>query len=364
MLLVNWLICVPFQFSCLNLCKVMHSFTNKIAIIGQIIAVKRMMMKIDINPTLDGIGMLEGLGKILQTEVKGGKVVIPDKHGRGFVQGYNFGQDLRMMISNYTLNYDLQAVRNMADQPNNKLVFRFQNILRKNNTVSKFNIEELPSVQITTQSLNLELMVPRNTWVSQIMIVIDASYLSRLVEYEIKSPVLQNILENKQPLLFEQFVYASLQKVAEEMISEKVPESFQHFFYKVKAEELICYLLIELAKRQEVSLQSLNTADIKAIYRTRELLLLNLENCPAVGVLSKNAGMSKSKLQRLFKQIFGKSIFNYFQSCRMQEAARLLKMERLSVSETGYRLGFTNLSHFTKTFEEHIGVKPKKYSMH
>jgi transcriptional regulator GlxA family with amidase domain len=147
------------------------------------------------------------------------------------------------------------------------------------------------------------------------------------------------------------------------MISEKVPESFQHFYYKVKAEELICYLLIELAKRQDVSLQPLNNADVLAIYRTRDILLSNLENCSTLDILSKNAEMSESKLQRLFKQIFGKSIFNYYQSCRMQEAARLLKFERLSVSEAGYRLGFTNLSHFSKIFEEHIGVKPKKYSM-
>jgi AraC-like DNA-binding protein len=47
---------------------------------------------------------------------------------------------------------------------------------------------------------------------------------------------------------------------------------------------------------------------------------------------------------------------------RMQEAARLLKEKRLTVSEVGYRLGFTNLSHFSRVFEEHIGMKPKKYS--
>ncbi|MGY4386593.1 AraC-like DNA-binding protein [Pedobacter sp. UYP24] len=37
--------------------------------------------------------------------------------------------------------------------------------------------------------------------------------------------------------------------------------------------------------------------------------------------------------------------------------------KRLSVSDVGYRLGFTNLSHFTKVFENHIGMKPKQYSV-
>ena len=43
----------------------------------------------------------------------------------------------------------------------------------------------------------------------------------------------------------------------------------------------------------------------------------------------------------------------------MAEAARLLA--RLSVSETGYQLGFTNLSHFTRLFERHFQMKPKQY---
>jgi AraC-like DNA-binding protein len=72
--------------------------------------------------------------------------------------------------------------------------------------------------------------------------------------------------------------------------------------------------------------------------------------------------MSPSKLKRLFKQIFGNSIFSYYQAFRMKEAARLLKEEKLSVSDVGYQLGFTNLSHFSRVFKEHIGMKPKQYS--
>jgi len=75
------------------------------------------------------------------------------------------------------------------------------------------------------------------------------------------------------------------------------------------------------------------------------------------------ANMSPSKLKRLFKQIFGNSIFSYYQEFRMKEATRLLKEEKLSVSDVGYRLGFTNLSHFSRVFQEHIGMKPKQYSL-
>ena len=71
--------------------------------------------------------------------------------------------------------------------------------------------------------------------------------------------------------------------------------------------------------------------------------------------------MSAPKLRKLFKQTFGQGVFAYYQAMRMQQAARLLQEKHLSVAEVGYQLGFTNLSHFARVFEQHFGLKLKKY---
>ena len=71
--------------------------------------------------------------------------------------------------------------------------------------------------------------------------------------------------------------------------------------------------------------------------------------------------MNELKLRRLFTQVFGMGIYDCYQHLRMKEAARLLREEKLTVSEAGYQMGFENLGHFTKVFEKHIGKKPKKY---
>ncbi|GAB3806534.1 hypothetical protein GCM10028819_42070 [Spirosoma humi] len=73
--------------------------------------------------------------------------------------------------------------------------------------------------------------------------------------------------------------------------------------------------------------------------------------------------MSESKMKRLFKQIFGVSIYQYFQTHRLNQAAYLIKEQGLSIAQTGYQLGFSNLSHFSRIFEKHIGSKPKKFSV-
>jgi len=153
-----------------------------------------------------------------------------------------------------------------------------------------------------------------------------------------------------------------LQKIVEEIVTSKVDEAFELFFLRIKAEELICRLLMELKKREEKHLYALNNQDIQIVYKVKAQMLKHFETVPVISELALSANMSPTKLKRIFKQIFGNSIFSYYQECRMKEAARLLKEERLSVSEVGYQLGFTNLSHFSKVFKEHIGMKPKQYS--
>jgi AraC-like DNA-binding protein len=45
----------------------------------------------------------------------------------------------------------------------------------------------------------------------------------------------------------------------------------------------------------------------------------------------------------------------------MKEAGRQLKETDKNVSEVGYDLGFTNLSHFSREFEKYMGMKLKQY---
>ena len=147
------------------------------------------------------------------------------------------------------------------------------------------------------------------------------------------------------------------------MLHEPVGDAFKLFFMRVKAEELICKLLIELEKREEKSLYALNIRDIETIYKIKEQILKYPETPPLIMELAVSAGMSPTKLKRLFKQIFGDSIFSYYQHFRIKQAAVLLKEKNLSVATVGYILGFTNLSHFSKIFKEHTGTTPKKYAM-
>lgn len=307
--------------------------------------------------------ILKRLAQLLGTEVKNRRLEIPEKFGKGYCAGFIFNEHIRMLIMNYELNENLVIENPEINALGKMILFKFQNIFPQKEIISTGKqIKALPSVLIATSSVNTDVVIPIQTNTAAINIEVDANYLNGLFDLSGKSPVLQSLLQNTQPLLFEQMIYPSLQKVVDEIVNEQVDETFELFFRRIKAEELVCRLLMELEKRDEKHLYALNAHDIQAIYNVKEQMLEHPETPPVIKELAVYAHMSPSKLKRLFKQIFGNSIFSYYQEFRMKEAARLLKEKKLSVSDVGYQLGFTNLSHFSRVFNEHIGMKPKQYS--
>jgi AraC-like DNA-binding protein len=307
--------------------------------------------------------VLKMLAQLLGTEVKNSRVEIPEKFGKGYCAGFVFNAYVRILILHYELNTELVIQNPDIITSGRMILFKFQNIFPKTEMVETGKqLKEIPSVLIATSRMNSDIVIPIDTITATINIEVDANYLNGLFEESEKSPVLRSLLKNTQPLLFEQMIFPSLQRIVDEIVTEPVDETFKLFFLRIKAEELVCRLLMELEKRDEKHLVALNNHDLQNIYKVKTQLLEHLEIPPIITELAVCANMSPTKLKRLFKQIFGNSIFSYYQEFRMKEAARLLKEEKLSVSDVGYQLGFTNLSHFSRVFKEHIGMKPKQYS--
>ncbi len=151
-------------------------------------------------------------------------------------------------------------------------------------------------------------------------------------------------------------------RTVNDIAKQQQPIRLASYYYKLKAMELIFYLFQSLSKREKYVPRKLNENDIKSIYKVRDKLVSSLHKPSSIAELKQIAGMNELKMRKLFTQVFGMGIYDYYQHLRMKEAARLLRDEKLSVSEVGYQMGFENLSHFTRVFEKHIGKKPKKYS--
>ena len=76
-------------------------------------------------------------------------------------------------------------------------------------------------------------------------------------------------------------------------------------------------------------------------------------------VASFNPGYQKG-----FKELFGTTIFDFYQTQRMEHAKYLLYDKGLSVTEVSSLLGYSSISHFSTAFKKHTGIKPCELLLH
>ncbi|QXV63947.1 helix-turn-helix transcriptional regulator [Mucilaginibacter sp. 21P] len=305
-------------------------------------------------------------GKVLRATPENKLTRIPDDMGTGYIKGYVISPKLRLLVRQYELIEGFVLDRGLSEEEANFVMIAFHNVYyakadMKNKPLQPSVLgRSLPSLQVSTAGFNYEFF-PANKKINSIVITVHKDYLKELLDLKTDNGLLETITSSDQSFLFEELISPQIQDVADEIVTADPAKELQNLYYKIKAEELIYLLFVELLKRQDTALQNLNVADVKKVYEVKDKILSNIDTPPILTELVKLSGMSESKLKRLFKQIFGNSIYNYYQSVRMKEAAYLLKEEKLAVSEVGYRLGFSNLSHFTRLFETHHGIKPKKF---
>lgn len=106
-------------------------------------------------------------------------------------------------------------------------------------------------------------------------------------------------------------------------------------------------------------LNQLSKTDMERLVYAREILLNRLESPPTLLELSRIIQMNDCKLKRSFKQYLEKTVYELIREQRFEKAFSLLEAGKHNVSETAFAVGYTNVSHFSKTFKERFGIIPR-----
>lgn len=101
-----------------------------------------------------------------------------------------------------------------------------------------------------------------------------------------------------------------------------------------------------------------NEADREKIFKAREILLQHIGEPITIKALSRKVAINECYLKKGFKEIFGTTIFDFYQGQRMEHAKYLLYEKGLSVTEVSMMLGYSSISHFSTAFKKHTGLKP------
>lgn len=324
-----------------------------------------MLFEFTASPNFD---FLTQFADLINVPVRDSLLEIPKKIGEGYIRKVSFGRDFKLMIHRYILNEDLVIKRIPDINPNTlRTIFFYSN---EEDLELKYNNEEnIPfsqkndsAIQLSTNDLHSAIRFPAGSNVQYLVVGITAEKLLSLLSIDKPNSTVQTITADNASFLFFESLDAEMLLLLNNIASVDYSYPLNNFYVQIKVQELLYLLFTKLSLRENTRFKSINSNDAKKLMVIRNEILADLSTPPVISELAIIAEMSETKLKQLFKQTFGETIYNYYQQARMKEASFLLKQAKLSVSDVGYELGFSNLSHFSRLFKRQYGITPKRYS--
>jgi AraC-like DNA-binding protein len=318
--------------------------------------------------TAPGFDFITLFSKQINAPVRDNVLEIPKTLGEGYVRKVGFGDDFKLTIHRYVLNEDLIVKRNPAAIANDVRTIFFYNdredleVKYHNDTNISCSPKNDSSILLSSNDLRTEIRFPARSNIQYVVVGITANRLRSVLSIEKPNTTIQTITAKNASFLFFESLDAEMQLLLKNIVSVDMNNSLNNFYVQIKVQELMYLLFSKLSLRENTTFKNINSNDAEKLLVIRNEILSDLGTPPVLSKLALIASMSETKLRPLFKQTFGDTIYNYYQKARMEEAAFLLKQAKHSVSEVGYELGFSNLSHFSRLFGKQYGITPKKFS--
>jgi AraC family transcriptional regulator len=157
-------------------------------------------------------------------------------------------------------------------------------------------------------------------------------------------------------------------KVIEALLNHTYTDSSANIFVNAQMQMLLLYSMdCMLGEKENVEFSCkflANPDDREKIIKSREILLQHIGEPITIKALSRKVAINECYLKKGFKEIFGTTIFDFYQSQRMEHAKYLLYEKGLSVTEVSQMLGYSSISHFSTAFKKQTGIKPCELLVH
>lgn len=133
---------------------------------------------------------------------------------------------------------------------------------------------------------------------------------------------------------------------------------------KLPAYEFITKTLFQqllIAIYQNIRKQNQNYATSLKVEKIIQYMHQNIDNKVTLTELSEMVQLSSTYLSRVFKEITGYSVIEFFNKIKIDKAKEIIMEGDKKVKEVAQALGFTDEFYFSKVFKRIEGISPSEY---
>ena len=156
--------------------------------------------------------------------------------------------------------------------------------------------------------------------------------------------------------------------VLEALLNHNYAGAMENIFINAQMQMLLLYSLeCMVGEKEDMAFTCkflANDADREKIENARAILLQHIGEPITIKELSRKVAINECYLKKGFKELYGSTVFDFYQSQRMEHARYLLYEKGLSVTEVSLMLGYSSISHFSTAFKKHTGLKPCELLLH
>ena len=307
---------------------------------------------------------LQDIGHLTGSKATNNLLWIPASIGKGYFFADSIDRTFSFGIFNAELNTDFTLHR-ISNKQEGLLIFFNQtqvaNALHVKNKKATFTHKAPTNTNnIFLSSTNTELEVRYSTGskIKRLGIYLTPKWLSVHLNEDVKKRIDQ--LTSQGVLLIDKMI-----------IDEQTNRSLEEIFtvamngqqQSAQLKTMIFSLMDDFFKNylKEQSVMNLQTvipeADLIKLKSIEDLLKEDLDSFPPIQKLAVIAQMCGTKLKQRFKQVYGCPLYEYYNRNRLEKAKGFLA-NGVSPKEAGLRIGFSDVSNFTKAFKKEYGFTP------
>lgn len=316
------------------------------------------MTSISIQVTRD-FDILSILAGYFQTAVIDNRLAVPAHLGEGQIAAWIFPGDIQLYRFRFRLHTPLTII---TDNPLYIELFTLFINLSENAPVNKTagtTVENhtFDNGIVFFNPMHATTYCPDGQWFDFLLICLTQVTLAAY--FQSNTPFSDRVRHEN---LFFIETSPGMSRILDEMIKNMDRNSFDT---ALSLHASVLNLILQIVKIASISNinppADMRQEDLVNLLSVRNLLKSRLRNPPAIPEIARYCGCSESKLKITFKQVFGKSIYQYVQYLRMLEAQKLFLTGKFNISQVAEQVGYINLTHFSKAFEKHCGTKPAAF---
>ncbi len=122
----------------------------------------------------------------------------------------------------------------------------------------------------------------------------------------------------------------------------------------------IIFKLKYVTNKDTLQLSEYEKNKIESLKKYLDSCILNGDENISLYILSKKFSMNRDKIQKLFKTVYGDTIFSYYRKIRLEKALIMLKTNEFSIQDVAYSIGYASVSSFRIAFKKQYHVLPSK----